>query len=205
MTEPVWLRIARGYLGQREIVGRKHNPLILRWWQRIRAPFTDDETPWCAGFVGGVLEEAGIKSSRSAAARSYELGLAPAEAGRRLHCRARTRPRARARLLPARPGRSRQPRRHRRQSGQQGLDRELRSETRHRDRLAEGRPCPAADPARPRLKWRRVLERGLRRNPFRRSAPHSASVSGVRLCSFPLVLTSAQRPAALGRQGRPLC
>ncbi len=71
MTEPVWLRIARGYLGQREIAGRKHNPLILRWWTRIRAPFTDDETPWCAGFVGGVLEEAGIKSSRSAAARSY--------------------------------------------------------------------------------------------------------------------------------------
>ena len=71
MTEPVWLRIARGYLGQREIAGRKHNPLILRWWQRIRAPFTDDETPWCAGFVGGVLEECGIKSSRSAAARSY--------------------------------------------------------------------------------------------------------------------------------------
>ena len=71
MTEPIWLRIARGYLGQREIAGAKHNPLILRWWQRIRAPFTDDETPWCAGFVGGVLEEAGIKSSRSAAARSY--------------------------------------------------------------------------------------------------------------------------------------
>jgi len=71
MTEPAWLRIARGYLGQREVAGRKHNPLILRWWTRIRAPFTDDETPWCAAFVGGVLEEAGIKSSRSAAARSY--------------------------------------------------------------------------------------------------------------------------------------
>ena len=39
MTEPVWLRIARGYLGQREMAGRKHNPLILRWWARIRAPF----------------------------------------------------------------------------------------------------------------------------------------------------------------------
>jgi uncharacterized protein (TIGR02594 family) len=40
-------------------------------WQRIRAPFSDDETPWCAGFVGSVLEESGIKSSRSAAALSY--------------------------------------------------------------------------------------------------------------------------------------
>ena len=31
----------------------------------------DDETPWCAAFVGAVLEECGIKSTRSAAARSY--------------------------------------------------------------------------------------------------------------------------------------
>lgn len=84
MTEPVWLRIARGYLGQREIASAKHNPLILRWWQRIRAPFTDDERPWCAGFVGGVLEEVGINSSRSAAARSYVnwgLGLAKPAVG----------------------------------------------------------------------------------------------------------------------------
>jgi uncharacterized protein (TIGR02594 family) len=71
MTEPRWLAQARRHLGAREIAGRKHNPLILRWWMLIRAPFTDDETPWCAGFVGGVLESAGIRSSRSAAARSY--------------------------------------------------------------------------------------------------------------------------------------
>lgn len=70
-TEPKWLVEARRYVGQREIAGRRHNPLILRWWTLIRAPFTDDETPWCAGFVGGVLEAVGIRSSRSAAARSY--------------------------------------------------------------------------------------------------------------------------------------
>jgi len=71
MTEPRWLAEARPHVGVREISGRKHNPLILRWWTLIRAPFTDDETPWCAGFVGGVLESAGLRSSRSAAARSY--------------------------------------------------------------------------------------------------------------------------------------
>ena len=71
MTEPRWLAQARSHLGAREIAGRKHNPLILRWWTLIRAPFTDDETPWCAGLVGGVLESIGIRSSRSAAARSY--------------------------------------------------------------------------------------------------------------------------------------
>ena len=69
--EPRWLAAARGYLGERELKGRRHNPLILRWWTLIRAPFSDDETPWCAGFVGGVLESVGIRSSRSAAARSY--------------------------------------------------------------------------------------------------------------------------------------
>ena len=71
MTEPRWLAEARRHLGAREISGRKHNPLILRWWTLIRAPFTDDETPWCAGFVGGVLESCELRSSRSAAARSY--------------------------------------------------------------------------------------------------------------------------------------
>lgn len=66
-----WIDIARQYIGTAEIKGAKHNPKILQWWAAIRAPFTDDESPWCAAFVGGVLEEAGIKSSRSAAARSY--------------------------------------------------------------------------------------------------------------------------------------
>jgi len=71
MGEPRWLTAARQQIGQSEIHGRKHNPRILQWWGAIRAPFTDDETPWCAGFVGGMLESVGIKSSRSAAARSY--------------------------------------------------------------------------------------------------------------------------------------
>lgn len=68
---PRWLVKAKGYLGLEEYKGNKHNPKIIEWWIKIRAHFTDDETPWCAGFVGGVLEECGIKSSRSASARSY--------------------------------------------------------------------------------------------------------------------------------------
>ncbi len=70
-AEPFWLAEARKHVGLREIAGRKHNPVIIRWWTLISAPFRDDETPWCAGFVGGVLEHVKIKSSRSAAARSY--------------------------------------------------------------------------------------------------------------------------------------
>jgi len=67
----IWLTKAKSYLGLSEVPGKKHNLKILEWWKAIRATFMDDETPWCAGFVGGVLEECGIKSSRSASARSY--------------------------------------------------------------------------------------------------------------------------------------
>jgi len=66
-----WLDRARSYLGTREIPGPRHTALILKWWSAIRAPFTDDETPWCAAFVGGVLVEVGLNSTRSARARSY--------------------------------------------------------------------------------------------------------------------------------------
>lgn len=67
----VWLRLASSYLGLREYKGNRHNPKILEWWIKLGLPFRNDETPWCAGYVGGVLEEAGIRSTRSAAARSY--------------------------------------------------------------------------------------------------------------------------------------
>lgn len=71
MDPPHWLALARRYIGTKEIPGPRHNANVLRWWSAIRAPFTDDETPWCAAFVGGVLEEAGYGSTRSAAAKSY--------------------------------------------------------------------------------------------------------------------------------------
>lgn len=72
MSEPRWLIRARSYIGTKEIPGRENNPTILKWWKEIRSQFLDDETPWCAAFVGGVLEESGIKSTRSGMARSYE-------------------------------------------------------------------------------------------------------------------------------------
>lgn len=68
---PFWLDKARLYVGLEETKGHFHHPKILTWWEKIKTPFRDDETPWCAAFVGGVLEECKIRSSRSAAARSY--------------------------------------------------------------------------------------------------------------------------------------
>jgi uncharacterized protein (TIGR02594 family) len=66
-----WLTLAKSYIGLSEVPGKEHNPKIVGWWKAIKATFIDDETPWCAAFVGGVLEECGIRSTRSAMARSY--------------------------------------------------------------------------------------------------------------------------------------
>jgi uncharacterized protein (TIGR02594 family) len=68
---PYWLDEARKYIGVEEIKGPHHNENIIRWWKKIGSHFRDDETPWCAAFVGGVLEECSLKSTRSPAARSY--------------------------------------------------------------------------------------------------------------------------------------
>jgi len=68
---PLYFRYALECVGQKEVPGVQHNQLILRWWAAIKARFSDDETPWCAAFVGGCLEEFSIKSSRSGMARSY--------------------------------------------------------------------------------------------------------------------------------------
>ncbi len=69
---PPWLAKAREYLGMREIKGLEHNPLILRMWMAIRmSGIRDDETPWCAAFVGSCLEQTGYVSTRAGNARSY--------------------------------------------------------------------------------------------------------------------------------------
>lgn len=72
LDDPAWLSMARSYIGEREIKGARHNPLILGWWEAIGAAFRDDETPWCGAFVGGVLREAGYPAQNGgAAARAW--------------------------------------------------------------------------------------------------------------------------------------
>ncbi len=70
-TTPTWLTHAKRYIGTKEIKGQINNVVIVNWWEKIKLSIRDDETPWCAAFVGAMLEECGIKSTRSAAARSY--------------------------------------------------------------------------------------------------------------------------------------
>lgn len=66
-----WMMEARRLIGAKEIRGPAHSSAVVRMWESIKAPFRDDETPWCAAFVGHCLEAVGVKSTRSAAARSY--------------------------------------------------------------------------------------------------------------------------------------
>ena len=72
MQEPVWLIEARKHLGLKEIKGPNHHPDILQMWKDIkRGGIKDDETPWCAAFVGAMLERVGIRSTRFESAKSY--------------------------------------------------------------------------------------------------------------------------------------
>lgn len=71
MTQP-WITEARRHIGLREIKGAKHAPDILQFWRDIRrSGIKNDETPWCAAFVGACLERAGIQSTRFESANSY--------------------------------------------------------------------------------------------------------------------------------------
>ncbi len=71
--EPLWLTVASRELGQREVIGRGDNPRILEYLKNtgLNRSQLADETSWCAAFVGWCLEQAGIRSTRRANARSY--------------------------------------------------------------------------------------------------------------------------------------
>ena len=72
MTEPVWLQNSRKLIGMQEVPGADNNPAIVQMWKDIRrGGIKDDKTPWCAAFVGAMLERAGIRSTRFESAKSY--------------------------------------------------------------------------------------------------------------------------------------
>lgn len=71
LSDPVWLKHAKQFLGAAEIVGPKHNNLIVQWWKDLSLPYRDDETPWCAGYVSAMLKHSGQAYLKSAWARAY--------------------------------------------------------------------------------------------------------------------------------------
>lgn len=68
---PVWIDTARKFIGQGEVKGPKHNNIIVNWWKSIELPYRDDETAWCAGYVGAMLQHSGYPFLKSAWARNY--------------------------------------------------------------------------------------------------------------------------------------
>lgn len=68
---PEWYELAEAEIGVREIKGSKHHPEIIQYWKDSELSFRDDETPWCAGYVGAMLERAGVDGTASGMARSY--------------------------------------------------------------------------------------------------------------------------------------
>jgi uncharacterized protein (TIGR02594 family) len=70
--KPIWLVEAEKFIGLKEISGPKNNSTVVDFWKRIHlSGISNDEVPWCAAFVGAVLENVGMKSTRSGLAKSY--------------------------------------------------------------------------------------------------------------------------------------
>ncbi len=83
MNEPQWMLEARKELGVKEWPGKnKNNPVVMDYYAEAGHSWVQsDEVPWCAAFVGAMLERAGVHSTRRLNARSYldwGLSLSPA-------------------------------------------------------------------------------------------------------------------------------
>lgn len=70
-TDPIWLKRAFLEVGVTEVAGSKDNPRIIEYHSVTSLKATEDSISWCSSFVCWVLEMSSIKSTRSAAARSY--------------------------------------------------------------------------------------------------------------------------------------
>lgn len=69
---PAWMIRARNETKVRELPGPGINPRIKEYYQVTKGNMpTDDAVPWCAAFACWCLEQAGVDSPRSKAARSF--------------------------------------------------------------------------------------------------------------------------------------
>jgi uncharacterized protein (TIGR02594 family) len=68
-SDPCWLK---EYNGIREIKGSKHNPTVVSFFKDVGHGWVkNDETAWCAAFVGACLAHCDMPHTGSLAARSY--------------------------------------------------------------------------------------------------------------------------------------
>lgn len=69
--EPQWLVAARKELGTKEVQGSGNNPRIVAYHAETSLGPSDDSISWCSSFVNWCMKQAGIKGTKSAAARSW--------------------------------------------------------------------------------------------------------------------------------------
>lgn len=77
-ASPPWFEIAKAYerMGILEVPGKEAHPMIKKFFTQTSLKRTklalSDETAWCSAFACACMEEAGYRSPRSAAARSWK-------------------------------------------------------------------------------------------------------------------------------------
>jgi len=59
-AEPLWVQVARRYIGVAEIPGKETAPIIAGWLRKLRSAWSDDATPWCGTFCATCLQEVGL-------------------------------------------------------------------------------------------------------------------------------------------------
>jgi len=69
-VKPKWLEIADAERGQKEIKGGE-NPRIIEYHATTTLAAKEDEISWCSSFVNWCMEQAGIKGTGLANARSW--------------------------------------------------------------------------------------------------------------------------------------
>jgi uncharacterized protein (TIGR02594 family) len=71
MTDAPWMDFAWPELGVRETPGPGNNPRVLTYHKSTTLLASSDEVAWCSAFACWCVENAGVKSTDSAAARSW--------------------------------------------------------------------------------------------------------------------------------------
>ncbi|MEM1284496.1 MAG: TIGR02594 family protein [Pseudomonadota bacterium] len=72
MADPAWLREAERHLGTREWSGRRHNPVVVRFFAKAGfGGIRDDETPWCAAFINAIMATCRLPTTGKLTARSF--------------------------------------------------------------------------------------------------------------------------------------
>lgn len=66
------IQIALQEYANHDVLGPQNNPDVLKYFKKIGQNWvSDDDTAWCAAFVGYCLETAGVPSTKALNARSY--------------------------------------------------------------------------------------------------------------------------------------